>query len=159
MYKNNLSNDFFNELDDKEIDMMLKYVPEYTVAASILFATTLAYAGLIDISKIYRIIFGENSEYIEQYIEPLVVENQAPLSIESEYDGIVIKLISAINSDTYNHNDVAYVEYGDGTIIELDQSSIHTYNGESTLTFAGHVIEVEKVQDIIINDERINVSP
>ena len=142
------NNDFIHEPDDREIDIMLKYVPSYTaenarniknkfaqkakikqkkfsfkklalvgVAASMIFATTLAYAGVIDISKVYRIIFGENSEYIESYIKPLVdinditpvhenhdqdksgnlVENKA--SIQSQYDGIVMKLISAINDE------------------------------------------------------------
>lgn len=124
------NDDFIHDLDDKEIDMMLKYVPEYTadnarniknkfaqkakirqrefsfkklalvsVVASMIFVTTLVFAEVIDISKIYRIIFGENSKYIEQYIEPLVVEKEAPLSIQSEYDGIVIKLISALNDE------------------------------------------------------------
>lgn len=72
--------------------------------------TTLVYAEIIDISKVYRIIFGENSEYIDSYIEPLEGSNDimavdenpnsnAPLSIQSEYDGIIIKLISAINDE------------------------------------------------------------
>lgn len=124
------NNDFIHKLDDSEINMMLEYVPEYTVdnakniknkfeqkakmkkrkfsfkklalvgiAASIIFATTLAYAGIIDISKIYKKIFEENSEYIESHIEPLVDVDKAPSSIQSEYDGIVIKLISAINDE------------------------------------------------------------
>ncbi|MBU5255829.1 hypothetical protein [Tissierella praeacuta] len=135
------NNDLINDLDDKEIEMMLKYVPEYTgdnarniknkfeqkaekkqrkfsfkkwalagVAAVIVLTTTLVYAEIIDINKVYRIIFGENSEYIGSYIEPLdgsndittVDENRdhnAHLSIQSEYDGIIIKLISAINDE------------------------------------------------------------
>ncbi|TCU66920.1 hypothetical protein EV204_11330 [Tissierella praeacuta] len=130
-----------NDPDDREIEMMLKYVPEYTednaknikdkfaqkskmkqrkipfkkmalagVVASMIFATTLVYAGIIDISKVYRIIFGEKSEYLESYIEPLDNskdiksihednDKEDPLSIESECDGIVIKLISAINDE------------------------------------------------------------
>ena len=94
--------DLIHDLDDKEIEMMLKYVPEYTennarnikdkftrkskikqrefsfkkwaltgVAALMVLTTTLVYADIIDISKVYRIIFGENSEYIDSYIEPL----------------------------------------------------------------------------------------
>lgn len=136
------NNNFTHEPDDKEIDMMLKYVPAYTednakniktkfaqkvkikrrkfsfkklalvgVAASMIFATTLVYAGVIDISQIYTMIFGENSEYVESYIEPLVGtdditlihgnhdKTEAPLSIQSEYDGLVLKLISAINDE------------------------------------------------------------
>lgn len=124
------NNEFIHKLDDMEIDMMLKYVPEYTVdnakniknkfeqkakmkkknfsfkklalvgiAASIIFATTLAYAGIIDIGKVYKIIFGENSEYIESHIEPLLDADKAPSSVQSEYDGIIIKLISAINDE------------------------------------------------------------
>lgn len=124
------NNDFIHELDDREIDMMLKYVPTYTednarniknkfeqkskmkqrkfsfkklalggMAASIVFVTTLVYAEIIDIGKIYKIIFGENVKYIEEHIEPLDEVSDAPLSIQSEYDGIVIKLISAINDE------------------------------------------------------------
>ncbi|TJX15436.1 hypothetical protein E9840_03300 [Tissierella creatinini] len=144
------NNDSIHDLDDKEVEIMLKYVPEYTVEnakniknkfaqkarikhkkipfkklalvgviASIVFATTLVYAGIIDINRIYEIVFGEDSEYIESHIEPLVeanestpshgngnggtygnlVVNEAPLSIQSEYDGIVMKLISAINDE------------------------------------------------------------
>lgn len=124
--------DLINDLDDREIEMMLKYVPEYTednsknikekftqkskmkqrrfsfkkvgligVAASMLLTTTLAYAGIIDISKAYRIIFGEKSGYVEPYIKPLnsINDKKAPLLIQSEHDGIVIKLISAINDE------------------------------------------------------------
>ena len=136
------NNNFSHEPDDKEIDMMLKYLPAYTehnakniknkfaqkakinqkklsfkkliligAVASMIFATTLVYAGVIDISQIYTMIFGENTEYLEQYIEPLThtdnislihennIKNQPPLSIQSEYDGIVMKLISAINDE------------------------------------------------------------
>lgn len=124
--------DLINDLDDREIEMMLKYVPEYTednsknikekftqkskmkqrcfsfkkvgligVAASMLLTTTLAYAGIIDISKAYRIIFGEKSGYVGPYIKPLnsINDKKAPLLIQSEHDGIVIKLISAINDE------------------------------------------------------------
>ncbi len=133
--------ELIDDLEDKEIEMMLKYVPEYTddnarnikdkftqkskikqrkfsfkkwaltgVAALMVLTTTLVYAEIIDISKVYRIIFGENSEYIDSYIEPLDGSNnitavdgnndkEVPLSIQSEYDGIVIKLISAINDE------------------------------------------------------------
>lgn len=121
-----------DDLDDKEIEMMLKYVPEYTkdnaknikdkfiqkskirqkrfsfkkwalagVAAVMVLTTTLVYAEIIDINKVYRIIFGENSEYLQPYIKPIHENNgkEIPLSIESEYDGIVIKLNSAVNDE------------------------------------------------------------
>ncbi len=142
--------DFIHEPDDREIDMMLKYVPTYSevnarniknkfeekakvkqrkfsfkklalvgIAASMVLVTTLVYANILDLSKIYRIIFGENSEYVEQHIESIVgandisptnenrdkdesvqpIENAAAPAIQSEYDGIVIKLISAINDE------------------------------------------------------------
>lgn len=144
--------DFINELDDKEIDMMLKYVTEYspenakniknkfeekskikikqkkflykklvlvTIVLSIMLITTLVYAEILDISKIYTIIFGEDSKYLEQHIKPLdntkdmtsvdknynkdkskkIAENETFPSIQSEYDGIVIKLISAVNDE------------------------------------------------------------
>lgn len=141
---------FINELDDKEIDMMLKYITEYspenakniknkfeekskikqkkflykklvlvTIVLSIMLITTLAYAEILDISKIYTIIFGEDSKYLEQHIKPLdntkdmisvdknynkdkskkIAENETFPSIQSEYDGIVIKLISAVNDE------------------------------------------------------------
>lgn len=68
--------------------------------------------------------------------------------------GITVHLPQGISAD-YSHSDAAYVEYGDGTIIELSQLSIHTYEGESTLVFEGHIIEIEKVKGIVINCEKI----
>jgi hypothetical protein len=89
------------------------------ILALLITSTALAYTQILDFSRIYRIVFGENSEYIEQYIEPLFSENTSATdksepqtvdksqkvnepqpvktTIESEYDGIVISLISAIN--------------------------------------------------------------
>ncbi len=144
------NNDFIPGPDDREIEMMLKYVPAYSednarniknkfmqkaklkqksfsfkklvlvgVAASMVLVTVLVYAEVLDLSKIYKTIFGENSEYIEQHIEPIEgtneitpagessdkaeagnpVNTESPSSIQSEYDGIVIKLISAINDE------------------------------------------------------------
>jgi len=61
-------------------------------------------------------------------------------------------------SAVYAHEDAVFVEYKDGTLIELAQSSIHTYNSDSTLIFAGEIIEIENVQCIVINGERINIS-
>lgn len=61
-------------------------------------------------------------------------------------------------SDDYNHSDSVYVEYIDGTKIELDQASIHTYQFESTLVFKGDIIEIEKVESIIINGEKIGIT-
>lgn len=72
--------------------------------------------------------------------------------------GITVHLYQNMSAD-YNHSDVVYVEYIDGIIIELDQSSIHTYEAESTLVFREDIIEIEKVQDILINGERINITP
>ena len=70
--------------------------------------------------------------------------------------GVSVHLPENISFD-YASSDMVYVEYQDGTIIELNQSSIHSYENESILIFGGQVIEIEKVQDIIINDERISV--
>lgn len=70
--------------------------------------------------------------------------------------GITIHLPLNMSED-YNHGDVVNVEYKDGTIVELNQSSIHTYESESTIIFGGNIIEIEKVQGIIINGERINL--
>lgn len=71
--------------------------------------------------------------------------------------GITIHLPENLSAD-YNNSDVVYVEYTDGTIIELNQSSIHTYEEESTIIFGGDIIEIEKVEGIIINGERININ-
>ncbi len=71
--------------------------------------------------------------------------------------GVTIHLPQNMSGD-YNHSDVVYVEYEDGNIVELNQSSIHTYESESTLVFEGHIIEIENVKGIIINGESINTS-
>jgi hypothetical protein len=94
-----------------------------TIAAAItililtLTTTALAISQSVDFSRIYRIVFGDNSEYIEQYIEQFVSdsivisggnaldEHQSEdvtqpiqaFTVESEFDGIVFTLISAIN--------------------------------------------------------------
>ncbi len=81
--------------------------------------STLAYAGVIDWVGIYRGVFGDNAAHVEPYITPIMGEatrttrstvesnqTQVPIVaeadanvIESTYDGIVIKLLSAINDD------------------------------------------------------------
>jgi hypothetical protein len=58
----------------------------------------------------------------------------------------------------YTHSDTAYVEYTDGVIVELSQTSIHGYEGESALIFGGEIIEIENVKSIAINGERFNIS-
>lgn len=119
------------DLDEKALDMMMKYIPEYKeenekniknkfeikskkikrkflnkrrilsgIAASMIFATGLAYAGIIDISGVYRLIFGEDSNYLEPYIKPLVNTGASnSFAKQSEYDGIVMELISALNDE------------------------------------------------------------
>jgi len=76
--------------------------------------------------------------------------------------GITIHLpqgkLAGHNPYQYRHDDAVYVEYKDGTVIELNESSIHTTENESTLFFGGDIIEIEKVQSLIINGERIDVS-
>jgi hypothetical protein len=71
--------------------------------------------------------------------------------------GITVHLAQNMSAD-YNHNDAVSVEYEDGTVIELDQSSIHTYENESNLVFGGQIIEIEKVQSIMINSDKISIS-
>lgn len=128
-----------SEPNEREIEMMLKYVPAYTevnaknikdkfiqkavakrkkfpftkvalvaILSASLCVTVLAYTEIVDLGKIYRSIFGEKTEYVEQFIEPLTVTSdtvpkatapQSPVPIQSEYDGIVIKLISTINDE------------------------------------------------------------
>jgi len=122
---------FSHQTNDKEIEMMSKYVPEYTsyharniknkfeqkakikqrklpfkklvlvgLAASMVFTATLVYAGVIDISNIYTAVFGENAQLVEPYIQPLDSgDSRKTVSTQCEYDGIVIKLISAINDE------------------------------------------------------------
>ena len=124
------------ESDQPEKPQNLYYKRRFAVVAiavilAMLVTSTLAYAKILDFNWIYRIVFGENSEYVEQYIEPFVSEsatvsdvidtytteetqivdgektsNESPsvsdpqptqTIIESEYDGIVLRLISAIN--------------------------------------------------------------
>ena len=60
---------------------------------------------------------------------------------------------------TYGHSDTVYIEYGDGTVVELNQSSIHGYESGSSLIFGGQFIEIENVQSIVVNGERITASP
>ena len=71
--------------------------------------------------------------------------------------GITIHLPGDMSAD-YKHNDSAYVQYEDGSTVDLNQSSIHTYNGESTLHFGGHIIKIEKVRSIVINCDIIDIS-
>lgn len=127
-------NEIISDLNDEEIEMILKYMPQYTednaknirdkfrkkvikkeknrllkkwmfggVAASLVFISTLSYAGITDINSIYRNIFGEKSKYIQSHIESLRpsdnnIDNKEISSLtQSEYDGIIVKLVSAIN--------------------------------------------------------------
>ena len=102
----------------------------FAIAATIIIlaaltTSALAYARILDFSKIYAAVFGEKSDYIEQYIEPFVSESAsatgvtenhaivqpqpgqdepepiAPVTerpvIECEFDGIILTLVSAIN--------------------------------------------------------------
>jgi hypothetical protein len=60
----------------------------------------------------------------------------------------------------YSHNDTAFVEHKNGSIIELSQTSIHGSDFGITLIFGGQIIEdVANVQSISINGEKIIVSP
>ena len=72
--------------------------------------------------------------------------------------GITVHLNQNMSSN-YSHKDKVSVEYIDGTKIQLEQSSIQTYEDESTLVFRGDIIEIEKVQSILINGEKISITP
>jgi hypothetical protein len=136
---------------DREVGMMLKYVPEYNedndknirdkfalrarlkrgrtpfkrimiIAAALVLVlstsiTALAVTGVLNMSRIYEMVFGSNAPYIEQYIEPFTdtlndtasdiennyndnirsTESETGMIIHAEYDGININLISAIH--------------------------------------------------------------
>jgi hypothetical protein len=55
-----------------------------------------AYTGILDFSRIYQMVFGSNSEYVEQFIQPLNYASGEARTF-SEYNGITMRLISAIN--------------------------------------------------------------
>lgn len=65
--------------------------------------STLVYAGIIDLSQIYKTIFPDNTGYIEQYIQPITSDsdetNNETDTTECVSNGIRIKLISAINDN------------------------------------------------------------
>lgn len=72
--------------------------------------------------------------------------------------GVTIQLPKNISPE-YEHTDRVYVEYDDGTTVELNQSRIAGYESESSLNFSGEIVEVEKARKIVINDEVIDVRP
>ena len=47
------------------------------VILAVMATSALAYARVIDFSRIYAIVFGDRSEYVEQYIEPFVSDSAA----------------------------------------------------------------------------------
>lgn len=125
------NNNLFDDLEDKEIDDLMKYSIPFSeenrrniktkfsqkaqvkqkrfplkkrivlVAIALTFLYfTLVYAGIIDISRIYQIVFGDNSNYLEEHIKTYDKESKSNVFVgESEYDGIVLKLISAVNDE------------------------------------------------------------
>ena len=115
--------------------------PPETIEGSWEFATPIGGKITTDLYSVDDLIIngGVVSHWVS--ISPLGVSVHLPENISSEY----------------THSDTVLVEYNDGTIIELSQSSIHGYESESTLVFGGQIIEVENVQWIIINGEKINV--
>jgi len=69
-------------------------------------------------------------------------------------------------SNGFDNNDSVYVKYTDGTIIQLENVSMvasgnKIFSGihekETTLNFSGNVVEIEKVECIIINDDVISI--
>ncbi len=100
----NIKNKFLQKANMRHKKLPLKKIFVWGALASTLLVSTLAYAQVLDFSKIYKIVFGDNSKYVEQYIQPFVSEHtvtpnekETQTVIESEYDGIVFKLISVIN--------------------------------------------------------------
>ncbi len=70
------------------------------ISATFLLFTTLVYAGVINFSKIYTLIFGENSEYVEKHMTSLEPSNpQADNEAVSKSDNYIFKLVSAINTE------------------------------------------------------------
>ena len=90
------------------------------VLLSVFISTILVYAGVLDFSRIYRIIFGQGSEIVQHYIEPIAedIENADDTgmvredaenihatepekvragNIESVDDGISIRLVSVLH--------------------------------------------------------------
>lgn len=65
---------------------------------SIFLISTLVYAGVIDLDKIYRMVFGDDYEYVEPEIQ-LVTGTDNEQAPTSEYDGMVLKVVSAINGE------------------------------------------------------------
>ena len=125
------NNNLFDDLEDKEIDDLMKYSIPFSeenrrniktkftqkaqmkqkrfplkkrivlvaIVLTFLFST-LVYAGVIDINRIYQIVFGDNSNYLEEHIKTYDNKSKSDVFVgESEYDEIVLKLISAVNDE------------------------------------------------------------
>jgi len=87
--------------------------------------------------------------------------NNEPTWIESIYLsplGVTLELPGVL-AIYYEREDIVYVKYEDGTVIPLDNSTVHSTAETSTLRFWGDIIAFEKVRAIIINQEVILLQP
>ena len=81
--------------------------------------------------------------------------------------GIKMQLPKNVNySNGFDYKDSVSVKYTDGRIVRLDNISVvaignETYTDvfekDTSLNFSGNIIEIEKVECIIINDDVISI--
>jgi len=89
----NIKNRFYSKTSNKRKSVSMRRIVIVAVlAASLLSACVLAYAGVLDLSSIYNLVFGDNAEYISQYGTILDGGNES--------NGIKLNLLSAIKDDT-----------------------------------------------------------
>ncbi|MCL2224663.1 MAG: hypothetical protein FWB96_06825 [Defluviitaleaceae bacterium] len=103
---NRIKEKFYNKLQEEK-SMKHKKTRFFAIVAQAAILSVMsvsvfaAYTGILDFSRIYQIVFGENSEYIEQHIQPLNHESgETHAFAETEYNGIAMRLISAINDES-----------------------------------------------------------
>jgi len=89
----NIKTRFYSKTTNKRNYVSIrKIVIAAVLTASILSISVLAYAGILDLSRIYKLVFGDNGEYISQYGTILDGGNES--------NGIKLDLISTIKDDT-----------------------------------------------------------
>lgn len=157
------NNDLFDDLEENQIDDLIKYVAPFSdvnatniknkffqtakaqkkriafrkvilsvFLVSIFSISTLVYAGVIDFNKIYQAIFGDNDNYLEKYIKTFDDNN------ESEYNGIVIKLISAIRDE----DEISvFLTVTDTTDDRLNETTSLGELSSSLASFGGYIMD------------------
>ncbi|MDR3238575.1 MAG: hypothetical protein LBT44_00565 [Clostridiales bacterium] len=91
----NIKNRFVEKAKRKQKRLTAGKFALACAAACVTLFSTLVYGGVLDLSRIYKIVFGENAPYVEPYMKPLAAAGIT----ESTYDGIVLKLVSAVNDE------------------------------------------------------------